>query len=54
MKSTLEGVEKLLGNVSFERFVLGFALAKYDMKLDINLRLALSSLLQLENLTHSP
>ncbi|KAF8078623.1 vacuolar protein sorting-associated protein 13, partial [Lyophyllum atratum] len=37
-KSTSEGVEKLLGDVSFERFVLAFALAKYDMKVDVSLR----------------
>lgn len=37
-KITPEDVEKSLGHISFERFVLGFALAKYDMKVDINLR----------------
>lgn len=37
-KSTPEGVEKPLGDVSFERFALVFALAQYDMKVDINLR----------------
>ena len=37
-KITSEDVEKPLGDISFERFMLGFALAKYDMKVDINLR----------------
>ncbi|RDB28887.1 Vacuolar protein sorting-associated protein 13 [Hypsizygus marmoreus] len=37
-KSAANGVEKPLGDVSFERFVLAFALTKFDMKVDINLR----------------
>ena len=38
ISKTSEDVEKPLGNISFERFVLGFALAKYDMKVDVSLR----------------
>ncbi|GLB36151.1 putative vacuolar protein sorting-associated protein [Lyophyllum shimeji] len=37
-RSMADGVEKALGDVSFERFMLAFALAKYDMKVDISLR----------------
>ncbi|KAG6911962.1 hypothetical protein DXG01_000210 [Tephrocybe rancida] len=37
-KSTSDEVEKPLGDISFERFMLAFAVAKYDMKVDINLR----------------
>ena len=35
---TVGGTEKLLGNVSFDQFALAFALAKYDMQVDVNLR----------------
>ncbi|KAG5647989.1 hypothetical protein DXG03_007023 [Asterophora parasitica] len=45
-KSTPEGVEKSLGDISFNRFLLAFALAKYDMKVDINLRSVSLNLVQ--------
>lgn len=35
---TVDGTEKLLGNVSFDQFALAFAMAKYDMQVDVNLR----------------
>jgi vacuolar protein sorting-associated protein 13A/C len=37
-KSNSNGDEKPLGDVSFERFSLMFALAKLDMRVDVNLR----------------
>ena len=37
-RSTSEGAERPLGDVTFERFSLAFALAKYDMSVDIDLR----------------
>ncbi|KAL0581607.1 Vacuolar protein sorting-associated protein 13 [Marasmius crinis-equi] len=37
-KSGNDGTERPLGNVSFERFDLNFVLAKFDMKVDVNLR----------------
>lgn len=37
-RSTADGVDKPLGNLHLEGFSLSFALAKYDMKVDINLR----------------
>lgn len=37
-KATADNVEKPLGNVSLDKFSLIFALAKYDMKVDVNLR----------------
>ncbi|KAK7058962.1 Vacuolar protein sorting-associated protein 13 [Paramarasmius palmivorus] len=37
-KSAPDGTEKPLGNVSFNRFDLFFVLAKFDMKVDVNLR----------------
>ncbi|KAG6890404.1 hypothetical protein C0995_008758 [Termitomyces sp. Mi166 len=37
-KSISDDVEKPLGDISFERFMLAFVLAKYVMKVDINLR----------------
>jgi vacuolar protein sorting-associated protein 13A/C len=37
-KSTAEGTENLLGEVSLGQFGLDFTLAKYDMHVDINLR----------------
>lgn len=40
-KSDGVGGEKLLGDVSFDRFALGFTMAKYDMKVDVNLRYVL-------------
>ena len=39
-KSGADGGEKPLGDVSLERFALVFALAKFDMNVDINLRYA--------------
>ncbi|KAF9652010.1 vacuolar protein sorting-associated protein 13 [Thelephora ganbajun] len=37
-RSTGNGTERPLGDVTFERFSLAFALAKYDMSVDIDLR----------------
>lgn len=37
-KATTEGIDKPLGNLYLEGFSLYFELAKYDMKVDINLR----------------
>lgn len=37
-RSASDGTERPLGDVTFERFALGFALAKYDMSVDIDLR----------------
>lgn len=37
-RSTSDGAERPLGDVTFERFSLTFALAKYDMSVDIDLR----------------
>lgn len=37
-RSTSDGSERPLGDVTFERFSLAFALAKYDMSVDIDLR----------------
>ncbi|KAF9459895.1 vacuolar protein sorting-associated protein 13 [Collybia nuda] len=37
-KTSNAGVDKPIGSVSFEHFVLGFSLAKYDMKVVVNLR----------------
>ncbi|KAK0233092.1 hypothetical protein IW262DRAFT_1304036 [Armillaria fumosa] len=37
-KAAADNVEKALGNVSLDKFSLNFALAKYDMKVDVNLR----------------
>ena len=35
---SFDGSEKALGEVSFEHFALAFALAKYTMTVDVNLR----------------
>ncbi|KAF7306925.1 hypothetical protein MIND_00485000 [Mycena indigotica] len=37
-KSTHDGIEKPLGEVELKRFALMFALAKFDMKVDVNLQ----------------
>lgn len=37
-KATTEGTDKSLGNVYLDGFSLYFELAKYGMKVDINLR----------------
>lgn len=37
-RSASDGTERPLGDVTFERFALAFALAKYDMSVDIDLR----------------
>lgn len=37
-RSTNDGNEKEVGNVSFERFSLDFSMAKYVMNVDVNLR----------------
>ncbi len=38
-KANADNVEKALGDVSLDKFCLIFALAKFDMKVDVNLRL---------------
>ncbi|CAK5280530.1 unnamed protein product [Mycena citricolor] len=45
-KTGSDGVEKSLGDVTLEKFSLGFALAKFDMKVDVNLRSLSMSVLQ--------
>jgi vacuolar protein sorting-associated protein 13A/C len=37
-KSSTDGVDKPLGDLDLEGFALSFALAKYNMTVDINLR----------------
>ena len=37
-RSTNDGTERPLGDVTFQRFALAFAIAKYDMSVDIDLR----------------
>jgi vacuolar protein sorting-associated protein 13A/C len=37
-KSDGNGNEKPLGDVTFDHFALAFAMAKYDMNVDVNLR----------------
>jgi len=37
-RSASDGTERPLGDVTFERFSLAFALAKYDMSVNIDLR----------------
>jgi vacuolar protein sorting-associated protein 13A/C len=37
-KSDADGVEKPLGDVFFDHFALAFVMAKYDMKVDVNLK----------------
>ena len=43
-RSTGDGTERPLGDVTFERFSLAFALAKYDMSVNIDLRFVSFSL----------
>ncbi|KAF7339474.1 hypothetical protein MSAN_02161700 [Mycena sanguinolenta] len=45
-KTTNDGVEKALGDVELQRFGLFFALAKFDMKVDLNLRSLSMSVVQ--------
>ncbi|KAJ7293574.1 vacuolar protein sorting-associated protein 13 [Mycena rebaudengoi] len=45
-KTGSDGVEKPLGDVTLQRFALVFALAKFDMKVDVNLRSVSMSLVQ--------
>ncbi|KAJ6604648.1 vacuolar protein sorting-associated protein 13 [Mycena vulgaris] len=45
-KTGSDGTEKPLGDVTFQRFALTFALAKFDMKVDVNLRSLSMSLVQ--------
>jgi len=52
-RSTSEGTERPLGDVTFERFSLAFALAKYDMSVDIDLRSVASYLVRLAALIRS-
>lgn len=37
-KANPDGSDRALGDVSLHRFALAFALAKYDMAVDVNLR----------------
>jgi vacuolar protein sorting-associated protein 13A/C len=41
-RSAGDGTERPLGDVTFERFALVFALAKYDMSANIDLRFVAS------------
>ena len=50
-RSTSDGNERPLGDVTFERFALAFALAKYDMGVDIDLRFVARCLVCLVALT---
>ncbi|KIM85199.1 hypothetical protein PILCRDRAFT_817197 [Piloderma croceum F 1598] len=45
-KSDGNGNEKPLGDVTFDHFVLAFAMAKYDMNVDVNLRSVSLNLVQ--------
>ncbi|KAF8216245.1 hypothetical protein K438DRAFT_1748990 [Mycena galopus ATCC 62051] len=45
-KTGSDGVEKTLGDVELQRFGLMFALAKFDMKVDVNLRSLSMSVVQ--------
>ncbi|KAJ7254114.1 hypothetical protein B0H12DRAFT_1202424 [Mycena haematopus] len=45
-KTASDGVEKTLGDVELQRFGLFFALAKFDMKVDVNLRSLSMSVVQ--------
>ncbi|KAJ7169902.1 vacuolar protein sorting-associated protein 13 [Mycena filopes] len=45
-KTGSDGVEKPLGDVELQRFALLFALAKFDMKVDVNLRSLSMSVVQ--------
>ncbi|KAJ7706184.1 vacuolar protein sorting-associated protein 13 [Mycena rosella] len=45
-KTGSDGAERPLGDVTFQRFALLFALAKFDMKVDVNLRSLSMSLVQ--------
>jgi vacuolar protein sorting-associated protein 13A/C len=49
-RSTSDGTERPLGDVTFERFSLAFALAKYDMSVDIDLRFVPPCLVRLVEL----
>ncbi|CAL1695807.1 unnamed protein product [Somion occarium] len=46
-RSTNDGNEKEVGNVSFERFSLDFSMAKYVMNVDVNLRSLSMNVVQL-------
>jgi len=46
-RSASDGTERPLGDVTFERFSLAFALAKYDMSVNIDLRLVVPRLVYL-------
>ena len=50
-RSTSDGTERPLGDVTFERFSLAFALAKYDMSVNIDLRFVASCPVRLVVLT---
>ena len=53
-RSTSDGTERPLGDVTFERFSLAFALAKYDMSVDIDLRFVAFCLIHLMALIRCP
>lgn len=52
-RSTSDGTERPLGDVTFERFSLAFALAKYDMSVNIDLRSVVPFLVYLATLIES-
>ena len=52
-RSASDGTERPLGDVTFERFSLAFALAKYDMSVDIDLRFVVHSPVHLMALIRS-
>lgn len=53
-RSTSDGTERPLGDVTFERFSLAFALAQYDMSVDIDLRFVAFCLVRLMALIRCP
>ena len=52
-RSASDGTERPLGDVTFERFSLAFALAKYDMSVNIDLRFIVPRLVHLVILIRS-
>ena len=53
-RPTSDGTERPLGDVTFERFSLAFALAKSDMSVDIDLRFVVPCMISLAALIGSP
>ncbi|KAF7310912.1 hypothetical protein HMN09_00634500 [Mycena chlorophos] len=47
-KTGNDGIEKLLGDLELQRFALMFALAKFDMKVDVSLRALAMNVVQAE------